>query len=381
MIEQPLPGLFQTILEQAQEIEDDEIAQLNKVVASLIDEVRYSGNWIDTKGRLVPRDLAEIAATKYGDCKDFTVATAAILHCLGYVVQPALINRTEKWPIWEGSPSIEAFDHVLVKAKGQRGKVYWIDPTNKTSMVQGIFPDIAGKWVLVLDEKNSSYEQIPNIDAGHAQIIQEEKVAIQGNELYKQGTISLKGEQAAPFVGFYFDLSKTKMEKMIFNYLNNGYVRKTQRKSFTFPDLNNRTVEDITYHYAYLKDNALFKTNLGSGIKFYLGKLRSTLYNIVNEADNDNNVGDHYIGYPQTYTYTTIVQNRLVENLDRLNYSLDRPWMELSIEAKHQEEDTHITVHGIVKKSFITAKELKSQAFQSFKDQVQKDFLKVILVL
>jgi hypothetical protein len=81
-------------------------------------------------GGLVPRPLAEIWESGYGDCKDSSVLFVALARLCGIEAVPALVATTRGKALRDFLPNIEMFDHCIVRTTiaGQR---YWIDPTRR----------------------------------------------------------------------------------------------------------------------------------------------------------------------------------------------------------------------------------------------------------
>lgn len=79
-----------------------------------------------------PHPAAEVAAQRFGDCKDKSVLLVSLLDELGIEATPALVSTTEGPVLDEQVPSPFAFDHVIVRARimGPRGlEELWLDPT------------------------------------------------------------------------------------------------------------------------------------------------------------------------------------------------------------------------------------------------------------
>ena len=90
-------------------------------------EVRYLGVEIGA-GSHAPSQPETVLARRFGDCKDKTLLTVAILRGLGIEAQPALVNTSRRRAIERWQPSPGAFNHVLVRARLD-GQDYWLDPT------------------------------------------------------------------------------------------------------------------------------------------------------------------------------------------------------------------------------------------------------------
>ncbi|MES1198386.1 MAG: DUF3857 domain-containing protein [Pseudomonadota bacterium] len=80
-------------------------------------------------GGFAPRPLAEIWATRYGDCKDKAKLYCAMARRLGLQAVPALVNTREGMALNEWLPSGLAFDHCIIRLQID-DKPYWIDPTS-----------------------------------------------------------------------------------------------------------------------------------------------------------------------------------------------------------------------------------------------------------
>lgn len=121
-------------------------------------EVRYLGIEIGA-GSHAPSPPEVVLRRRFGDCKDKTMLTIALLRALGIEARPALVNTAQRRGIRDWLPSPGAFNHVLVQARlGQ--DTYWLDPTRSPQagrldkVVQADF-----EAALVIDE--ASHELVP----------------------------------------------------------------------------------------------------------------------------------------------------------------------------------------------------------------------------
>ncbi|MBL8537333.1 MAG: DUF3857 domain-containing protein [Hyphomonadaceae bacterium] len=80
------------------------------------------------EGGYTPRPLADIWATRYGDCKDKSKLFVAIAKRLGFEACPALVDTRGGYGLGDLLPTAQAFDHCIVKATIS-GAAYWLDPT------------------------------------------------------------------------------------------------------------------------------------------------------------------------------------------------------------------------------------------------------------
>lgn len=135
---------------------------LRRVTSSL----RYFGDWRTSEQMYVPRSLAEINRTQYGDCKDFALLATKYLRRAGLSAQPVWILNSEENPgefIYK-IPNDNAFNHVIVRVK-EGEKIWWIDPTNPASRSFYMADEVAGRFGLVLNENGSELQFIRRIEA------------------------------------------------------------------------------------------------------------------------------------------------------------------------------------------------------------------------
>lgn len=153
VLNRPLPESFEKIAKEA-ETKATLIEKINTVTARLAESITYMGDWRTVEGAYIPRNLAEIAKSRLGDCKDFSASTVAILRRIGIQADPALIHRGVDYLAPPNHlPNMFNFNHAFVRVYDGKENL-WVDPTNFTSFAQGIYPDIAKREALVLDPKN-----------------------------------------------------------------------------------------------------------------------------------------------------------------------------------------------------------------------------------
>ncbi|KJV76656.1 DUF3857 domain-containing protein [Orientia tsutsugamushi] len=375
ILNQKLPKLFKTIANKAQKYTKSE-DQINSVTSDLIHAVQYHGDYRSIRyGRFVPWNLEQTANAQLGDCKDFSISTAAILQNIGYKVQPAFVNRgvlafeTKLW-----LPSVEHYNHAILRAIDKDGKLYWIDPTNFVSMSDGIFPDIANRMSLVLDPETPSYDQIPNINSNHSQMIIEESISMaKNNSACWKGKLILLGEQAYSITGAELRFSQQQIKDLVFNWASGSFLEERDKIKIILPDLTSRTVKDLTFEYEYNKPNALFKSNIGSVLV-----PRNYLSHISNAEPEQ--VGDLFLGHPCTFIHRTVIKDVKIENINVFNFEIDTPWVYIQRSCQYQGDDTEITVKMILHKSLVSNKDLKSDIYKKLKDTIKQNFESTAIV-
>lgn len=194
-----LPSVFESIVKKAS-FEKTLADKIDVVTSELASIMTYSGEWTSFDKMYFPKSLSTISKLKTGDCKDFALATTAMLRRLGISANVAMTIRKNGR---EGSgikfdPALEPFpmqkfNHAIVKVK-DNDKVLWVDPTNIVSNSAYIYSDIAGSSALEI-VKNATFETIP-YPAKKLSSIQSEKIVVVKEDNTGESTVKfdLSGE-------------------------------------------------------------------------------------------------------------------------------------------------------------------------------------------
>lgn len=105
----------------------DDLDRAGAALRFVADEVRYLGIEVGDRA-FVPDRPDEVAARRFGDCKDKALLLVAILRALGIDAAPALVSSDRGHVLDAELPSPYAFDHVIVRAH-LAGRDVWMDPT------------------------------------------------------------------------------------------------------------------------------------------------------------------------------------------------------------------------------------------------------------
>ncbi len=137
---------------------DQQIIQALKIVQG---NIRYLG--IETgENSHRPTPASQTLQRRYGDCKDKTVLFISILKSLGIPARPALVSTSNTAALADQPPSVDAFNHVMVKV-WHNDEIFWIDPTRQyqNNTLSTIYqPDY--RYALVVDKKTQQLEKINN---------------------------------------------------------------------------------------------------------------------------------------------------------------------------------------------------------------------------
>lgn len=374
VINQDLPPLQESIRKEAAKATNT-VDQINTVTSLLAEKIRYMGDWRTVEGKFAPRSLSAVATSGVGDCKDFSASTAAILKALGYKAQAALVFRGMAYlPPEKALPGFLNFNHAITKITSKDGKVYWIDPTNFTSMADGVYADITDRPVLVLDSQCPSYEKIPTIDIQHAKVNFEDTIEIKDNDvLSTTGSIKLIGENAQGPTGAGLSHSLKAIEESIIKEVSGEAT--PSKKKVTLPPLNSRIVKDLEVTYAYEQENALLLTNEGPSI------LMNFQWSHPFVDTSDDQEGTMFVGLPVTINKKSIIKDVDAEKTKSIAYSFKSPWVEAKRECRAINQGVEINEQILILKSFVTAQEAKSKQYKDLKGLIKKYCNKFALIV
>ncbi|WP_353280585.1 DUF3857 domain-containing protein [Wolbachia endosymbiont (group B) of Cyclophora punctaria] len=375
VINQATPIIFTAIAESAANKSTDE-EKMDVVTSLLNEEIQYTGDWRTVSGQFFPRDLEKIADYQTGDCKDFSVSAAAILQKLGYKVQPILVMRgVIDTSNYEALPNMVNFNHVMLRVTNKGGKIYWIDPTNKVSMVQGIFPDIADRIALVLDSEEAGYTRVPPVQAENSKIISHSELIIQDNVVNEYGQLTLRGESAISLASAGLYYSNEQLRDSVFYMISGAYLNNKEKKFLELPDLTSRNVRDLTIKYELQQKNKVFRTNLG----LVLILENNSLNDVVNTVSDQ--VSDIFIGIPYTRETHKVIKDIAIKNCAELNFEISSPWLYVNRSCKHQNGSTELSDIVAIKKSFITNEELNTTEYKNLKSELENNFSRASIII
>ncbi|MDC7677501.1 tetratricopeptide repeat protein [Asticcacaulis machinosus] len=111
-------------------------------------------------GGYVPADADATWQRRFGDCKGKTALLLAILRELGIKAEAAAVNSGGGDGLDERLPSIEMFDHVIVRTEID-GKVYWMDGTRLGDRDLNSLKPPYVRWALPMTTAGTGLEAVP----------------------------------------------------------------------------------------------------------------------------------------------------------------------------------------------------------------------------
>jgi tetratricopeptide (TPR) repeat protein len=136
----------------------DSGARAMSALALVQDQVRYVFLAMN-EGAWVPADADVTWSRRFGDCKGKTALLLALLHALDIKAEPVAVNTLTGDSVKSGLPTLEAFNHVLVRAEID-GKTYWLDGARSGDRRLDELAVPPYYWGLPLVAQNSDLVQI-----------------------------------------------------------------------------------------------------------------------------------------------------------------------------------------------------------------------------
>jgi hypothetical protein len=244
-------------------------------------------------------------------------------------------------------------------------------------MTEGIFPDIAGKYVLVLDEDKSLCDKIPDINCDYAK---KSITTIVSTDLSNRAltTINLYGQQATMLTGLGLYASVDSIESYVYQQFVANEIAYNNRIKTTIPNLNSRIVAPITISVNYVDPKMFVNTNVGLA---YSLEHNLNFLQALQNFDIAKDVNDLYLGYPRTLERKIIFKNTKIANLDNLNLQLKSSYIRLSRKCYIEGDDSIISEIAQVNRSWIENEELKTEEFKVLQKNLQQKASNTFVVL
>ncbi|MCY4321914.1 MAG: DUF3857 domain-containing transglutaminase family protein [Bdellovibrionaceae bacterium] len=378
-ISEPLPELYKNIVRSAKRYKTGSEKQINFIISSLIDKIRYMRDWRSINGGYIPRSLLEIVKTGFGDCKDMSISLSAILRQLGFKAQVALVYRDYSRHSSDdySLPNQSAFNHAIVHAK-INNKTFWLDPTNSSVYSRGIFPDIANRKTLILSQPNSEMLRTPKLHSSNSELKMIQNFNLTKNNFLKvTGDIHFKGRQAIAYTGALLNKSKKALD---YNFINFTGIDISTLKEWTIGSYNlkSRIVKDFSINFSYLaKSNNSF-----SGYKSQLGSIFFFPYPYgINyfSVRTINRISDLFLGQKRKIVFISKLKNiKPVGNVN-LNCKIKSKWFD---SARLVESVEPLIIKDIYnfKETKVSIKDIKSNEFLNLQSKLKNCFMHFAMI-
>lgn len=367
-----LPDTYAKIAAEAEK-KSDINDRINIVTSRLADTIRYLGDWRDVRGGHVPRALSLVSDTRFGDCKDFSAATVAILRKLGYQAYVAWVQRGILPEALPPLPVETAFNHAIVYLKlGDKAK--WIDPTNSVSFAQGVFEDIMGREALIVDPKSPRLEWIPEgTPAGSSSARNVKLHFIKGGDATINAEVNYNGRSAVAITGIERTYSKETINHVITKAVaEDQYI--LERKVGDY-NLKSRIVQD-TKMKAYVKVKGYqLSTTAGPGY----GVPRGGIAKLI-DMETIPRVSDFFLGFPNKDQVTYHLEGVSVVGAVPKSCRIQSPWLVFERKYRKPKGELEITDELTVTKSSIPVEGLKGAEYARLQKDLERCVNKAVVV-
>lgn len=367
IISGPLPPLFE---EQAKEFAGSSGSfpdRLDALTSTFSQRIRYFGDWRPRNGGYVPRALAEIASSQYGDCKDMATAVAAILRKAGVHADVAWINRG---PIPNNSLPLatpDAYNHAIVRVV-QDGSTYWVDPTSNVSFARGIADDLAGRDAMVVNAGRLRKEQVPfpPSDTGVVRGTGTYAFTPDGN-VKITGRLELLGHQAVWLTGVGRYAAPETIKFAILRGISEG--RRVVSGTVGDFDMLSPVVRNILIDVTTEVEGAAIRTSAGLAYRVEHDSLK--VYSVI---DPEKYQGDLFLGPPSVVeSLARIAGSRLVGR-NPAPCRVSSPWVDAAWETRDDGDSLIVSSRVTLKKPVLTHAEIAGQAFADLQKGIRQCF-------
>lgn len=373
VLSQPLPPVFDEIVKAASK-ETSTLSKINLALRLFSEKFRYFGDWRAVNGGLVPRSLAAIVASGYGDCKDFATSITAILRKMEISAHVAFVNRS--WAVIETNtslPLIFDFNHAIVFVDKEN---IWLDPTNSYRPAELISADIASRTALVLDLKN------PRLETTAAETTKSNSVTLKWifspkSEGWEDVDIRMLFEGEPAFSQAWEILFSGKTVEKKFRLAIEGGDNASRNLRFyetTKPSVN--SMMRFESHLQYERANLFYRTNLGemSTLAHEFGTIAD-----IAAVSPDNRVSDFQISTIRRLEHQQLYKERFASG-KLPECKIRSPWIEadrnfVQTSQGLQQKDIFVT-----KVRRIPVADIHSPAFKRLQNEIRSCFVNVGIV-
>jgi tetratricopeptide (TPR) repeat protein len=196
----------------------DDSTRIHRAAHFAKESLEYQGGQFVNNGHL-PRPVRETLRVGYGDCKDQAVLLVGLLHEMGVQASVALVNSSRELT---GSylPS-QRFTHAIVRAQGDDGRVWWIDPTDIHLAFPNVPSILEGQQALVISGDGTGFQRIPFDPIQERNTEARSEVVFSGDgDMTIAGRITYEGEEAAALRSFIAEGKPEKHESHVHSHVS-----------------------------------------------------------------------------------------------------------------------------------------------------------------
>ena len=349
--------------------------KINFLMEKLSKDFRYFGDWRRHNGGFVPRPLAEISKSRYGDCKDLSTLLSAMLRGLKLDARVALVRRgIDAWGPERDYPlaGMGYFNHAIVRVLDGENE-YWLDPTNPVASLKP-YPDISGRPTYLLGEPG----KITRLPAGSPDDFEhlhnyEYRFNADGSVRVR---VKAQMKRMAPYqLANDMMLSpRTDVLSQTLTFFSEGQELMSH-KYLTEPTTG-RLLKDINIDLEYNAGRVTLTAGKSSFFVLPDGFLQGAFYE-TDERESDIQLGT------EPYTFKRV--RRLVDTRLAVEApepcAVDSEWMSITRRTEVEGKDVLITQDIRLKKPYIRHAEFKTPAFQKLQEDTKRCFYRSGLLI
>ncbi len=375
VLNEPLPELHEKIYQDAKKLKSDE-DRMELIIERLQTHIRYLGDWRSVKGAMIPRPLAEIARSGYGDCKDYSASLAAILRKLGYKSYVAWVYRGDTMQFENPKlPSTKVQNHAITYVEVQ-GKPRWLDATNSMVYIREPLPDISGRAAVLLDPENPGEKDIPPTEyKKNRAVIQVEYADVKKPYVRVKTKLNLSGVAATEWTG---DQLRSSLDSLQFRLLEwtASNVKTVTDVKFTPFSLMSRIARDLEFSYEFKEMNSFYESNQGVGFLLWENQALSQIADRV-----DKRFTDLGLNYPRVSEYIVSFKNTSSQGTNKLSCAFKSPWIEFDRKVTQKSNAIQIKDMITVLKPRVLQEEFESPEMTKLLGDIRKCVIHKLIIL
>ena len=327
----------------------DKKAYIQKAVRLVQDEIRYLGFESGLNSHH-PDASAQVYRQRFGDCKDKSLLLVTLLRARGIEAYPLLVNTYLQHKTVDQLPSINAFNHCVVKITHDNHDIY-VDPTiaNQGGDIENnYFPPYAKG--LVVDSKSEALTNLPLSNDGATHEVQTITLSKIGGEGTIKITTIFKGGDAERQRALFSSSSIADIQRDYLNFYGNLYPNIKKGDQIIFKDDRDNNV--FTVEESYVVPN-IWKpvTDTESTVKFEFYPLSLETHFSISKSEN--RTSPYRLTYPLNYTHEIRVQLPEVWQSSKANEDIKSDYYDYHFKFNVEGKSATIKTSYTTKSSYV----------------------------
>lgn len=247
----PLPAVDREVARIAAATTDPE-QRLLAALRFVQREVRYLGIEMGANSH-APHAPDLVLERRFGDCKDKTLLSLALLRGLGIPARPALVHTSLRQGTQDRLPTPWAFNHVLVQAD-LGGRRVWLDPTRAPQAGKGVAQWVQSDHGLALLVSADTRDLVPMAGPEARTLKRELRTVLDASAGFDQPatltvTTRAHGEAAELLRNALATQSRQDLQKQYLDFYAASYPGLAVDQPYTTRDDTEANVVELVEHY------------------------------------------------------------------------------------------------------------------------------------